>query len=49
MYDSNYYDTIDSDIDVNELAEQEYLQEIKENTLISLHIHAEEEWYLDEM
>ena len=49
MYDYGYYDNIDVDIDVDELAEREYLQEIKENTLISLDLHTEDEWFLDEM
>ena len=49
MYDYGYYDNIDVDIDVDELAEREYLQEIKENTLLSLDLHTEDEWYLDEM
>jgi hypothetical protein len=49
MYDYGYYDNIDVDIDVDELAEREYLQEIKENTLLSLNLHTEDEWFLDEM
>ena len=49
MYDYGYYDNIDVDIDVDELAEKEYLQEIKENTLLSLGLHTEDEWFLDEM
>nr|DAV98506.1 MAG TPA: hypothetical protein [Caudoviricetes sp.] len=49
MYDYGYYDNIDVDIDVDELAEREYLQEIKENTLLSLDLHTEDEWFLDEM
>lgn len=49
MYDYGYYDNIDVDIDVDELAEIEYLQEIKENTLLSLDLHTEDEWFLDEM
>ena len=49
MYDYGYYDNIDVDIDVDELAEKEYLQEIKENTLLSLDLHTEDEWFLDEM
>ena len=49
MYDYGYYDNIDIDIDVDELAEREYLQEIKENTLLSLNLHTEDEWFLDEM
>ncbi len=49
MYDYGYYDNIDVYIDVDELAEREYLQEIKENTLLSLDLHTEDEWFLDEM
>lgn len=49
MYNYGYYDNIDVDIDVDELAEKEYLQEIKENTLLSLNLHTEDEWFLDEM
>lgn len=49
MYDYGYYNNIDVDIDVDELAEREYLQEIKENTLLSLDLHTEDEWFLDEM
>ena len=49
MYDYGYYDNIDVDIDVDELAEREYLQEIKENTLLSLDLHTEDEWFWDEM
>lgn len=49
MYDYGYYDNIDVDINVDELAEKEYLQEIKENTLLSLDLHTEDEWFLDEM
>lgn len=49
MYDYGYYDSIDVDIDIDELAEKEYLQEIKENTLLSLDLHTEDEWFLDEM
>lgn len=49
MYDYGYYDNIDVDIDVDELAEREYLQEIKENTLLSLDLHTEDEWFLDKM
>lgn len=49
MYDYGYYDNIDVDIDIDELAEKEYLQEIKENTLLSLDLHTEDEWFLDEM
>ena len=49
MYDYGYYDNIDVDIDVDELAEREYLQEIKENTLLSLDLHTEDERFLDEM
>lgn len=49
MYDYGYYDNIDVDIDVDELAEREYLQEIKENTLLSLDLHTEDKWFLDEM
>lgn len=49
MYDYGYYDNIDVDINVDELAEREYLQEIKENTLLSLDLHTEDEWFLDEM
>ena len=49
MYDYGYYDNIDVDIDVDELAERECLQEIKENTLLSLDLHTEDEWFLDEM
>lgn len=49
MYDYGYYDNIDVDIDVDELAEREYLEEIKENTLLSLNLHTEDEWFLDEM
>ena len=49
MCDYGYYDNIDVDIDVDELAEREYLQEIKENTLLSLNLHTEDEWFLDEM
>lgn len=49
MYDYGYYNNIDVDINVDELAEKEYLQEIKENTLLSLDLHTEDEWFLDEM
>ena len=49
MYDYGYYDNIDVDIDVDELAEREYLQEIKENTLLWIDLHTYEEWFLDQM